>query len=316
MEKISENKSKILVIGATGMIGRFLVSASIKAGHPTFMLVRTNTVATDHDKAKLVEDFKSRGVVVVTEDVHDHGSLVGAFKQVDVVISAVGHKFREQLADQIKIIRAIKEAGNVKRFLPSEFGSDVEHVELVEPAASVLHTKTELRQVIREEGIPHTFVCSNCFQGFFLPRFGQPEAEHPPTDKVIILGDGNPQAIFVNENDMGAYTIKAVDDPRTLNKTLFISPPANFYSLNQLVSLWEKKIGRTLEKIHVSEEDVLKKIQESSYPLSFQFAIAYSVFVKGELTNRAIDPSIAVEATELYPEIKYVKVEDYLDCIM
>ncbi|XP_020098160.1 isoflavone reductase-like protein isoform X2 [Ananas comosus] len=284
MEKISENKSKILVIGATGMIGRFLVSASIKAGHPTFMLVRTNTVATDHDKAKLVEDFKSRGVVVVTGDVHDHGSLVGAFKQVDVVISAVGHKFREQLADQIKIIRAIKEAGNVK--------------------------------VIREEGIPHTFVCSNCFQGFFLPRFGQPEAEHPPTDKVIILGDGNPQAIFVNENDMGAYTIKAVDDPRTLNKTLFISPPANFYSLNQLVSLWEKKIGRTLEKIHVSEEDVLKKIQESSYPLSFQFAIAYSVFVKGELTNRAIDPSIAVEATELYPEIKYVKVEDYLDCIM
>nr|CAD1834044.1 unnamed protein product [Ananas comosus var. bracteatus] len=291
MEKISENKSKILVIGATGMIGRFLVSASIKAGHPTFILVRTNTVATDHDKAKLVEDFKSRGVVVVTGDLHDHGSLVGAFKQVDVVISAVGHKFREQLADQIKIIRAIKEAGNVK------FGSDVEHVELVEPAASVQHAKAELRQVIREEGIPHTFVCSNCFQGFFLPRFGQPEAEHPPTDKVIILGDGNPQAIFVNENDVGAYTIKAVDDTRTLNKTLFISPPANFYSLNQLVSLWEKKIGRTLEKIHVS-----KKMFSRRY--------------KGELTNHAIDPSTAVEATELYPEIKYVKVEDYLNSIM
>nr|CAD1818882.1 unnamed protein product [Ananas comosus var. bracteatus] len=119
----------------------------------------------------------------------------------------------------------------------------------------------QLRQVIREEGIPHTFVCSNCFQGFFLPRFGQPEAEHPPTDKVIILGDGNPQGyktwtylFFVNENDLGAYTIKAVDGPRTLNKTLL-----------------------TLEKIHVSEEDVLKKIQESPYPLSFQFAIAYSI---------------------------------------
>ena len=37
--------------------------------------------------------------------------LVGAIKKVDVVISAVG---ATQLADQVKIIEAIKEAGNVK----------------------------------------------------------------------------------------------------------------------------------------------------------------------------------------------------------
>lgn len=44
-------------------------------------------------------------------DLYDHGSLVKAIKQVDVVISTVGHG---QLADQGKIIAAIKEAGNVK----------------------------------------------------------------------------------------------------------------------------------------------------------------------------------------------------------
>ena len=44
-------------------------------------------------------------------DIYDHASLVNAIKQVDVVISTVG---REQLADQINIIAAIKEAGNVK----------------------------------------------------------------------------------------------------------------------------------------------------------------------------------------------------------
>ena len=44
-------------------------------------------------------------------DLYDHESLVKAIKQVDVVISTVGHA---QLPDQVKIIAAIKEAGNVK----------------------------------------------------------------------------------------------------------------------------------------------------------------------------------------------------------
>lgn len=68
-------------------------------------------------------------------------------------------------------------------------------------------------------------------------------------------------AIFNKEEDIGTYTIKAVDDPRTLNKILYIRPPANTISFNELVALWEKKIGKTLEKIYVPEEQLLKNIQ-------------------------------------------------------
>ena len=68
-------------------------------------------------------------------------------------------------------------------------------------------------------------------------------------------------AVFNKEDDIGTYTIKAADDPRTLNKILYISPPQNTYSFNEIVSLWEKKIGKTLEKIYVPEEQVLKNIQ-------------------------------------------------------
>jgi hypothetical protein len=52
-----------------------------------------------------------------------------------------------------------------------------------------------------------------------------------------------------------------VDDPRTSNKILYIKPPANTISFNDLVSLWEKKIGKTLERIYVPEEQLLKNIQ-------------------------------------------------------
>lgn len=67
--------------------------------------------------------------------------------------------------------------------------------------------------------------------------------------------------VFNNEKDIGTYTIKAVDDPRTLNKILYIKPPKNTCSFNDLVSIWEKKIGKSLEKTYVPEEQVLKLIQ-------------------------------------------------------
>ena len=68
-------------------------------------------------------------------------------------------------------------------------------------------------------------------------------------------------AIFNKEDDIGTYTIRAVDDPRTLNKVLYLRPAENIYSFNELVALWEKKIGKTLEKIYVPEEKLLKDIE-------------------------------------------------------
>ena len=68
-------------------------------------------------------------------------------------------------------------------------------------------------------------------------------------------------AIFNKEDDIGTYTIRAVDDPRTLNKVLYLRPAKNIYSFNELVALWEKKIGKTLEKTYVPEEKLLKDIE-------------------------------------------------------
>ncbi|KAL6574333.1 hypothetical protein OROHE_001237 [Orobanche hederae] len=302
-------KSKILIIGGTGYIGKFIVEASSKSGHPTFALLR-ESVLSDPVKGKIVEAFKNSGVTVLIGDLYDHESLVKAIKQVDVVISTVG---QFQLADQDKIIAAIKEAGNIKRFFPSEFGNDVDRTRAVEPVKSTFEIKAGIRRAIEAEGIPYTYVCSNYFAGYSLPTLVQPGVDAPPRDKVIVLGDGNPKAVFNNERDIGTYTIKAVDDPRTLNKILYIKPPKNVYSFNELVALWEKKIGKTLEKEYVPEEQLLKQIQESPIPVNIILAINHSVFVKGDQTYFEIEPSFGVEASELYPDVKYTTVEEYLD---
>ncbi|XP_023910627.2 phenylcoumaran benzylic ether reductase Betv6 [Quercus suber] len=303
------HKSKVLIIGGTGYIGKFIVEASAKAGHPTFALVRESTVS-DPVKGKIVENFKNLGVTLVHGDLYDHGSLVKAIKQVDVVISTVGHL---QIVDQVKIIAAIKEAGNVKRFYPSEFGNDVDRVHAVDPAKTAFASKAQIRRAVEAAGIPFTYVSSNYFAGYFLPTLAQPGVSAPPRDKVVIPGDGNPKAIFNKEEDIGTYTIKSVDDPRALNKVLYIRPPGNIYSFNELVALWEKKIGKTIEKIYVPEEKLLKDIQEAPIPINVILSINHSVFVKGDHTNFEIEPSFGVEASQLYPDVKYTSVEEYLD---
>jgi pterocarpan reductase len=67
--------------------------------------------------------------------------------------------------------------------------------------------------------------------------------------------------VFNKEEDIGTYTIRAADDPRTLNKILYLRPPNNIYTFNEVVALWEKKIGKTLQKIYVLEDKLLEDIE-------------------------------------------------------
>jgi phenylcoumaran benzylic ether reductase len=67
--------------------------------------------------------------------------------------------------------------------------------------------------------------------------------------------------VYMDEDDIGTYTIKAVEDPRALNKVLHMRPHGNILSHNELVSLWENKVGKTFDRVYLSENEVLKKLR-------------------------------------------------------
>lgn len=59
-------KSKILIVGGTGYIGKFLVEASATAGHPTFVLVRDSTLSNPApQRSDLIQNFNKLGVTFV-----------------------------------------------------------------------------------------------------------------------------------------------------------------------------------------------------------------------------------------------------------
>ncbi|CAL5212383.1 unnamed protein product [Lathyrus oleraceus] len=285
-------KSKILIIGATGSLGYHLAESSLKFCHPTFALIRDSSFS-DPTKSHKLQCLSDAGVTLLKGSLQDEASLVEAVKLVDVVICAVSAK---QTLQQKLLIRVIKQLGSIKRFIPSEFGSDPTKAKVceLEDGYNFYAPKIEIRKLVESEGIPYTFISCNFFMKVLLPSLVQPGLKDPPRDKVTIFGDGETKGVFMQESDVAAFTINAVDDPRTLNKVLYLRPTGNVCSLNELVELWETKIGKKLERSCVSEEDLLQKIQATTFPENFELLFIYSAFIKGDHTYFEIEPSSGV----------------------
>ncbi|TYG58143.1 hypothetical protein ES288_D08G198600v1 [Gossypium darwinii] len=186
-------KSKVLIVGGTGYLGKRLVKASLAQGHETFVLHREE-IGVDIEKVQMLLSFKQQGAHLVIGSFNDHQSLVKVVKLVDVVICAISgvHIRSHQILLQLKLVDAIKEAGNVKRFLPSEFGTDPARMEnAMEPGRVTFDDKMVVRRATEEAGIPFTYISANCFAGYFLGGLCQPGFILPSREQVRLLGDGN-----------------------------------------------------------------------------------------------------------------------------
>uniref|UniRef100_A0ACD5Y5E8 Uncharacterized protein n=1 Tax=Avena sativa TaxID=4498 RepID=A0ACD5Y5E8_AVESA len=307
-------KSRVLVVGGTGYIGRRIVKASLAQGHETSILMRPE-IGLDIDKLEMLMSFKARGARLVEASLDDHRALVAAVKQVDVVVSAMsGVHFRSHnLMLQLKLVEAIKEAGNVKRFIPSEFGMDPARMgQALEPGRVTFDEKREIRRAIEEANIPHTYISANCFAAYFVPNLCQMGTLLPPKEKVLIYGDGNVKVILVDEHDVGMYTIKCIDDPRAMNKTIYLRPAENILSQNELIAKSEKLSGKVLEKIHIPGDELLASMEGTDFANQVGVGHYYHIFYEGCLTNFDIGDAGEEEASLLYPEVQYTRMDEFL----
>ncbi|KAM3686452.1 hypothetical protein ACJW31_10G003500 [Castanea mollissima] len=108
----------------------------------------------------------------------------------------------------------------------------------LEPGRVTFDDKMVVRKAIEEARIPFTYISANCFAGYFLG------------------------GIYVDEEDIALmYTIKTIDDPRALNKTVYLRPPKNILSQREVVEIWEKLIGKELKKSSISREEFLASLK-------------------------------------------------------
>nr|BAV56576.1 putative leucoanthocyanidin reductase [Fagopyrum esculentum] len=307
---INESKGRTLVAGATGFIGRFIVEASLESGRPTFILVRAEP--TCPSKAKIINGFKEKGAIIVEGMINKKECMEKILKEkeIEVVISAVGG---DNILDQISLVEAIAAVPTVKRFLASEFGHDVDRANPVEPGLTMYMEKRAVRRAIEEARVPYTHICCNSIASWPYYDNTHPSEVTPPMDRFQIYGDGTVKAYFVAGSDIGKLTMKTVDDPRTLNKIVHFRPPCNYLNMNQLASLWEKKIGRTLPRVTVTEADLLAAAAENRIPESIVAAFTHDIFIKGCQADFSVEGPNEVEMEHIYPDEPYKTMEECFD---
>ncbi|XP_061349729.1 leucoanthocyanidin reductase-like isoform X2 [Gastrolobium bilobum] len=227
--------------------------------------------------------------------------------EIDIVVSAVGGK---SLMDQLPLVEAMKSVKTIKRFLPSEFGHDVDRADPVEPGLTMYKMKRLVRRVVEESGVPYTNICCNSIASWPYYDNCHPTQLPPPLDHLQIYGNGTVKAYFVDGIDIGKFTMKVVDDVRTLNKNVHFRPSSNCYSMNELASLWEKKIGRSIPRVTISEEDLLAVAAENCIPESIVASFTHDIFIKGCQVNFNIDELRDVEISTLYPDEAFRSLED------
>src|SRR5262245_20691216 len=146
--------ARILVVGATGHLGRELVAACRRLGHEPHALVRP---ATRKDAARMAP-LEAARATLHEGDLADQDSLLRACRGMDTVISAVGGA---QVGEEGPLIEVVRQA-RVERFVPSDFGLD--------PAAAgpgscvIFDAKAAVQERVKASGVPYTFIHCN---GFF-----------------------------------------------------------------------------------------------------------------------------------------------------
>ncbi|RMZ74295.1 isoflavone reductase family [Pyrenophora seminiperda CCB06] len=231
----------VIIIGAGGNLGPAILDAFLKeSSFNTTVLSRQNSTST----------FPS-GVKVIKADYDSLESLRDAFKGQDAVISLVGGM---ALGDQKKLIDAAIAAG-VKRFIPSEFGSNTDDARtraVVPPFEGKSDTVKYLKS--KEKEISWTSIVTGPFLDWGLKTgfLGFDAAS-----KTVSLYDNGEATISTTTlHQVGVTTVKVLEkEDLTKNQYVYVSEVQ--VSQKEILATVEKVTGAKWTVKNVSTKDVI-----------------------------------------------------------
>jgi uncharacterized protein YbjT (DUF2867 family) len=252
----------ILVVGSTGLVGSSICLRLAQAGKSVTGLVRSTS-----DPAK-VERLKQAGVHLVTADLKDRASIDAACKGASAVISTASSTLSRQEGDsidsvdlegQLGLVDAAKTAG-VGQFVFISFSC------LGEFPLQTAKRAVEAR--IQQSGMSYTILQPAYFTEVWLgPALGFDY----PNAKARIYGSGNAKMSWISFEDVAAFAVAAIDNPKVKNGVFELGGPDALSAL-EVVRAFEAAGGRPFALEHVPEEALRAQLAAAPDPMSRSFA--------------------------------------------
>lgn len=255
--KVSDSEkhpSKILVVGATGALGRKITRMLIGLKKPVRCLVRTQSN---------FQPLVAAGAQTVIGDIKDRQSLEPACRGIDTVITTANSMLRNEpdnpqtvdLEGNRNLIDAAKTAG-AKQFI---FVSAA----VADPNSPVpfLQAKGKTEEYLRISGLAHTILAPNAFMDFWIANaVGLPAIKGQP---VFIVGEGRRKHSFVSDVDVAKIAVASIDNPQSFNQRLVIGGPKPV-SLLDTIAVYEHLLGRKITVEHVAPMQPVPAFSEGS----------------------------------------------------
>lgn len=220
---------KVLLTGATGFVGRYILSELLNRGHTVRGLARS--VAAD--EADALTDIE-----MVEGDITDPASMRGAFDGIDAVIHLVGiideHPSKGITFDRIHregtlhVVQAAREAGIGKFVLMSANGADPDG------DSGYQTTKYAAEEIVRGAGFEHWTIFRPALV-FGRPLPGQPEfcsrlyrTLLRPFPVWPVFGDGTYRLQPVAVENVAEVFAQALERPHTAGRTYCVAGPDEF----------------------------------------------------------------------------------------
>lgn len=267
--------SNILIFGATGYIGTYITEKVI-AAQPAFnhitIFTSPETVAS---KSDLLDGWKKQAgnVSVIAGSAHSEADVKAAYKthQIDTVICAFG---RNAIAKQIELIKWAEDGDDVKWFLPSEYGTDIEYgpqSKDEKPHQQKLKVRAFVRDQVKRVRVTYV-VTGPYFESWAQEKTPMPDMAvsqfHVEDQKAQLIEDGEGKIGFTSMPDVGKFVVAALRHPETATTTAGEGGKAlkvNSFEVtsNQVVAEYEKQTGAKWKVSYVP----LSKVREQEETL-------------------------------------------------
>ncbi|MBD2426441.1 SDR family oxidoreductase [Phormidium sp. FACHB-1136] len=240
---------KVLVVGATGTLGRQIVRRALDEGHEVRCMARS---------AQRAGFLREWGVELVRGNLTQPDTLPPALEGVDAVIDAATARPSEsvQTVDwqgKVNLIQATQAAG-VKRFI---FISILNSEKF--PHVPLMNVKRCTEKFLAESGLDYT-ILQPC--GFLQGLIGQYAIPILEKQSIWVMGEAAPTA-YMDTQDIAKFAVKALTTPATVNRTFPLAGP-RAWGAYEIIRLCERKCGQSSKVSRISL-DLLRVIRKVAY---------------------------------------------------
>lgn len=228
---------KLLVVGATGTLGRQIVRRALDEGHEVRCIVRS------FQRAAFLREW---GVELVRGNLCRPNTLPPAMEGIDAVIDAATARPTDEVLKvdwegKLNLIEAVKAAG-IQRYVFFSILNAEKY-----PHVPLMNIKSCTEKALAASGLDYT-ILQPC--GFLQGLIGQYAIPILEKQAVWVMGEAAPIA-YMDTQDIARFAIKALSLPETVNRT-FPLAGTRAWGAYEIIRLCERKSGQTAKVSRIS----------------------------------------------------------------